>query len=149
MDIRLETLKNFFDDELLSGLCNITSYLFYDHKDLNWLGFYFYKDNKLVLGPFQGKVACTPLKLDKGVCAKAFNERRLINVEDVHSFKDHIACDSASKSELVIPLIYQDIIFGVLDIDSPIINRFSQEDEYFFNEASKYIAEYLYKSLYC
>lgn len=149
MDIRLETLKKFFDDELLSGLCNITSYLFYAHEDFNWLGFYFYKDNKLVLGPFQGKVACTPLNLNKGVCAKAFNERSLINVEDVHSFKDHIACDSASKSELVIPLIHQNIIFGVLDIDSPIINRFSKEDEDFFKEASKYIAEYLYMSIYC
>jgi len=125
----------------LAALSNLSSLLFYESKDLNWLGFYFYKDNELILGPFQGKVACTHLKLNKGVCAKSFTENKVLNVKNVHEFEGHIACDSASNSELVIPLISNKKKIGVLDIDSPILNRFSNEDELLFMEIGKLITE--------
>lgn len=127
------------EKDKLAALCNITSLLFYENKDLNWLGFYFFKDNELVLGPFQGKVACTHLSLDKGVCAAAFNKQEILNVKNVHEFAGHIACDSASNSELVIPLTIDNKKIGVLDIDSPILNRFSQDDEETFLEIAKLI----------
>ncbi len=147
MDTRIKTLLSLLDGELLSGLCNAVSYLFYEFENINWLGLYFYHDEKLILGPFQGKVACSPLSLERGVCAKSFNERQIVNIDDVHKFIGHIACDSASNSELVIPLIYKNIIYGVLDIDSPIKNRFKKEDEIFFNKVANCISLCLYSRL--
>ena len=129
------------EKDKLAALCNITSLLFCESKDLNWLGFYFYKNDELVLGPFQGKVACTHLSLDKGVCAASFTKDKLLNVKNVHEFAGHIACDSASNSELVIPLKFNNVKYGVLDIDSPILNRFSEDDEETFNEIAKLISK--------
>ena len=131
------------ENDKLAALSNLTALLFYENKDLNWLGFYFYKNNELVLGPFQGKVACTHLSLDKGVCAAAFNAKQVLNVKNVHEFKGHIACDNASNSELVVPLIYEEKQYGVLDIDSPIINRFNLDDEETFTEIGKLISKKL------
>lgn len=143
METKLNSLKALLDSDLLPGLCNATSYLYYISENLNWLGFYFYQNGHLSLGPFQGKVACSPLTLDKGVCAKAFVKRQIINVSDVHNFEGHIACDENSKSELVLPLIWDGKIYGVLDIDAPIKNRFNKEDETFFAKAASIIAEFI------
>ena len=96
---------------------------------INWAGFYFYDGNELVLGPFQGKVACVRIPFAKGVCGAAARTRQTQRVEDVHAFPGHIACDSASNSELVVPLVKDGRLIGVLDLDSPSVGRFSAEDQ--------------------
>ncbi|MBR4144271.1 MAG: GAF domain-containing protein [Lachnospiraceae bacterium] len=108
---------------------NISALLYDALPDLNWAGFYLMRDGELALGPFQGKTACMKIKVGKGVCGTAVQEDRTIRVDDVHLFKGHIACDSASASEIVIPIHKDGRIIGVLDIDSPIKARFTQEDE--------------------
>ncbi len=129
------------EEDKLAALCNLTALLKEALPDTNWVGFYFYKNGELVLGPFQGKVACTHLKLGKGVCGTAFENRQLLNVRNVHEFPGHIACDSASNSEIVVPLIHQNRAFGVLDIDSPSFDRFSLEDEERLLEVAKLVSE--------
>lgn len=144
--INLLQLKAIFEEEdNLAALCNSVAFLKEITPDINWLGYYFLKNDELVLGPFQGKVACTHLKLNQGVCAKAFNDQKITNIPNVHEFPTHIACDSASNSELVLPLYKGQNIIGVLDIDSPLIDRFKNEDEIFFSEAVKIINQYLSK----
>lgn len=96
--------------------------------DLNWAGFYLWKDGELVLGPFQGKVACVRIKPGKGVCGTAAARRTSVVVPNVHEFPGHIACDSASNSEVVVPLLHQGRLLGVLDLDSPMLGRFGEED---------------------
>ncbi|WP_415910476.1 GAF domain-containing protein [Oleiharenicola sp. Vm1] len=96
--------------------------------DLNWAGFYLLKDGGLVLGPFQGKVACVRIAMGKGVCGTAAARRESVVVPDVHAFPGHIACDSASNSEVVVPLLHRGRLLGVLDLDSPSLNRFDAED---------------------
>ncbi|MBR4461087.1 MAG: GAF domain-containing protein [Erysipelotrichaceae bacterium] len=113
---------------LLSFLCNVTALIDQSMEDLNWAGFYFVKDGKLILGPFQGKVACVEIAKGKGVCGTAWEKDETILVEDVHSFPGHIACDSASNSEIVIPIHKDNEVIAVLDIDSPLLNRFDEED---------------------
>jgi GAF domain-containing protein len=108
---------------------NVSALLFDALNDVNWVGFYFVKEKDLVLGPFQGKTACMKIPIGKGVCGTAVNEERIIRVDDVHLFKGHIACDSASESEIVLPIRHEGKIIGVLDIDSPIKSRFTLEDE--------------------
>ena len=108
---------------------NISALLYGALDNLNWAGFYLIRDGELALGPFQGKTACMKIKVGKGVCGTAVQEDRTIRVDDVHLFKGHIACDSASDSEIVIPIHKDGRIIGVLDIDSPIKARFTQEDE--------------------
>jgi GAF domain-containing protein len=95
-------------------------------KDLNWVGFYLYDGEKLYLGPFQGKSAVTLIDMGKGVCGTSAIKRETIVVKNVHEFEGHIACDCNSNSEIVIPIIKNDELFGVLDIDSPVINRFDE-----------------------
>ena len=97
--------------------------------DLNWAGFYFLQDGELVLGPFQGKPACVRIPLGKGVCGTAAASRKTILVEDVHRFPGHIACDAASRSELVVPLVVNQSLIGVMDLDSPLPARFDAEDQ--------------------
>ncbi|WP_106478296.1 GAF domain-containing protein [Phytohalomonas tamaricis] len=98
--------------------------------DLNWAGFYLHRQPQtLLLGPFQGKPACNPIPFDKGVCGAAARTRQTQRVADVHAFPGHIACDAASRAELVVPLIVNDEVWGVLDMDSPQPNRFSAEDQ--------------------
>ena len=132
--IELKQFEALIKDETntLAMLCNATAFLKQITPDINWLGFYFFKNRELVLGPFQGKVACSHLNLNQGVCAKCFNDNYYLYVPDVHDFSGHIACDSASNSELVIPLNVNHQEIGVLDIDSPIIERFKDEDIRFF-----------------
>lgn len=115
-------------DYLISNMANISALLWEEIKDINWVGFYILKDDVLCLGPFQGKVACTKIEIGKGVCGSAVKRDETILVENVHDFPGHIACDSQSNSEIVIPIHHNGKIIGVLDIDSPIIGRFSSED---------------------
>jgi L-methionine (R)-S-oxide reductase len=119
------------ETNLVANLANISSLIFYSIPNLNWCGFYLWNepDQELVLGPFQGKPACIRIKENRGVCGTAFAQKKLINVPDVNSFPGHIACDSASLSELVIPLFKNSQCLGVLDLDSPIKNNFSSVDE--------------------
>jgi GAF domain-containing protein len=114
---------------LITILSNTSALLYQSMENLNWLGYYLYRDGQLILGPFQGKVACEIIPLDKGVCGKAARDRKTVLVKDVHQFAGHIACDSASNSEIVIPIIINGQLFGVLDIDSPLIGRFSEDDK--------------------
>ena len=110
-------------------MSNISALLFDNLKDINWAGFYLLKDNNLLLGPFQGKVACVNIEKGKGVCGTCLEKDETIVVDNVHEFKGHIACDSASNSEIVIPIHSDGFIKAVLDIDSPILNRFTIDDK--------------------
>lgn len=111
-----------------ANAANLAALLFESLADLNWAGFYFLRGGGLVVGPFQGRVACVRIALGTGVCGTAASERRTVIVPDVHAFPGHIACDSASNSEIVVPLIAGDRLIGVLDLDSPSLNRFSSAD---------------------
>ena len=113
----------------MTNLANASALLNEKLENINWVGFYTVKDGKLVLGPFQGKVACTIIPIGKGVCGTAAATDSTQLVPDVHKFAGHIACDSASNSEIVIPLHRNGSVFGVLDIDSPLFDRFSQKDK--------------------
>lgn len=131
----------------LAALCNVVALLYDQIKDINWLGFYFLKSNELVLGPFQGKVACTHLNINKGVCAKAARESKTILVDDVHKFEGHIACDSRTNSEIVMPLIINNKVIGVLDIDSLLFNRFSVDDQKILEQIAKLISIRINKAI--
>jgi len=120
------------------------SALLNEHLDIiNWVGFYLLKDNKLILGPFQGKPACTTIPLNKGVCGACATNEATIIVDNVHEFKGHIACDSASNSEICIPIFKVNKFYGLLDIDSPIINRFNNEDKTYLEAVVKIIEKAL------
>ena len=112
----------------IANLANASALLFSSLDRLNWAGFYLLEGNRLVLGPFQGKPACIEIPIGRGVCGTAAELRRTLVVPDVHKFPGHIACDGASNSEIVIPLISGGRILGVLDIDSPVFDRFSDTD---------------------
>ena len=112
----------------MTNLANASALLNEKLGDINWVGFYTMKEGQLVLGPFQGKVACTIIPMGKGVCGTAAKEDRTLVVPNVHAFAGHIACDSASNSEIVIPMHRGGEVFGVLDIDSPLLSRFTESD---------------------
>jgi GAF domain-containing protein len=112
----------------LANCANMSALLYETLPELNWVGFYFLRKHELVLGAFQGRVACVRIALGRGVCGTAAERRETVIVEDVHAFPGHIACDSASRSEIVVPLIHQGQLLGVLDLDSPRVARFDQED---------------------
>jgi L-methionine (R)-S-oxide reductase len=112
----------------LANAANTAALLYEALPGLNWAGFYFLQEGELVLGPFQGKVACVRIALGKGVCGSAAARREVLVVQDVHEFPGHIACDSASNSEIVLPLLSGDRLWGVLDLDSPNLKRFDQDD---------------------
>ena len=115
--------------DLIANLSNVSALLNTELTDINWVGFYLLKDDKLILGPFQGKPACVTISLGKGVCGTAVSTDSLQLVKDVHAFPGHIACDSASNSEIVLPLHDKsDKVVAVLDIDSPTLGRFSEAD---------------------
>ena len=115
---------------LITNLANISALIFESFPDINWAGFYIMKNDQLILGPFQGKPACVRIPLGKGVCGTAALEDKTLVVSDVHQFAGHIACDSASESEIVIPIHHGGKVWGVMDIDSPVKDRFSQDDTY-------------------
>jgi len=110
-------------------LANTSALLYEKIENINWVGFYLNKNETLLLGPFQGKVACTKIPFTKGVCGKCARTQETILVSNVHEFPGHIACDSASNSEICIPIIINNKFYGLLDIDSPIINRFNEVDK--------------------
>jgi L-methionine (R)-S-oxide reductase len=112
----------------IANAANLSSLLWYALPDINWVGFYFVKRGELVLGPFQGKPACVRIALGKGVCGAAAQERDTVVVKNVDEFPGHIACDSASKSEIVVPLVQAGRVTGVLDVDSPKLARFDDAD---------------------
>ncbi|HEY6729205.1 MAG TPA: GAF domain-containing protein [Polyangiaceae bacterium] len=112
----------------LANAANLTALFFHALPDINWFGFYLLRAGGLVLGPFQGKAACVRIALGRGVCGTAARERKTLVVPDVHAFPGHIACDSASRSEIVVPLLRGDRLLGVLDVDSPRESRFDAED---------------------
>jgi L-methionine (R)-S-oxide reductase len=133
-ELLLKQLEALLINRPLSDMANTSAFLYENIPDLNWVGFYLLEGNSLFLGPFQGRVACTEIPLLKGVCGKAAREKKTIVVADVHQFDGHIACDSRSNSEVVIPLIKNNELIGVLDIDSPSLNRFQNPDEIKFFE---------------
>lgn len=118
------------ESDAIANAANTAALIFTSLPELNWAGFYFLrKPDQLVLGPFQGKPACVRIAVGRGVCGAAVKERRTMRIEDVHAFADHIACDSASRSELVVPLFRGQSIIGVLDLDAPIPARFDADDQ--------------------
>ena len=114
--------------DLVANAANFSSLVFHALPDLNWAGFYFAKDDELVLGPFQGQPACVRIRVGQGVCGAGASKCETVIVPNVHEFPGHIACDSASNSEIVVPLMKGERLIGVLDLDSPVIGRFDSDD---------------------
>jgi len=127
----LEKLKALLDGEkyLITLLSNSSALFNENLEDINWVGYYLYQDGKLILGPFQGKVACEMIPLHRGVCGACARAKQTVLVKDVHQFPGHIQCDCASNSEIVIPIMIKGELYGVLDIDSPLVGRFTIEDQ--------------------
>jgi len=125
----------------LANAANMSALLYEALPNLNWAGFYFLQAGELVLGPFQGKVACVRIALGRGVCGTAAERRETVIVPDVNAFPGHIACDAASRSEIVVPLIKDGRLLGVLDIDSPQVARFDHEDETGLNAAAALLVQ--------
>ncbi|MEA9577758.1 GAF domain-containing protein [Xanthomonas nasturtii] len=117
------------EPDRIANAANLAALIFNSLSSLNWAGFYFYDGRELVVGPFQGLPACVRIPLDKGVCGAAASTRQSQRIADVDAFPGHIACDSASRSELVIPLVKGDTLIGVLDLDSPELDRFDADDQ--------------------
>ncbi|WP_439857056.1 GAF domain-containing protein [Pseudomonas syringae] len=115
--------------DFIANAAQFSAFLYTQLDDLNWAGFYLNRNEELVLGPFQGQIACVRIPFGRGVCGTAAQSRQTQRVQDVHEFPGHIACDSASKSELVVPLIKEGRLIGVLDLDSPSVGRFNEEDQ--------------------
>ena len=115
--------------DMIANMANISALLFNQMDDVNWAGFSLYKEDQLVLGPFQGQPACIRIPMGKGVCGTTAATKTVQRIEDVHQFEGHIACDAASNSEIVIPIVVDNQLVGVLDIDSPNLSRFTAEDE--------------------
>ena len=137
MNLYLEQIKTIIDKDLplVSNLSNVSAILF-KLGNINWAGFYLTKNDELLLGPFQGDVACTRIPLGKGVCGTSALKKETIVVLDVNKFPGHIACSSLSKSEIVVPIIKDNKVVGVIDIDSPIYDRFHDEEKNFLIEVS-------------
>jgi L-methionine (R)-S-oxide reductase len=122
------------EKDSLANMANLSSLLYHLMKDVNWVGFYLYRDNQLILGPFQGKPACVRIPIGKGVCGTTAEKRETVIVQDVHQFPGHIACDAASQSEIVVPILIDNRLIGVLDIDSPVKNRFDETDQKYLEQ---------------
>ena len=118
------------ESDRIANAANLSALVYHGLPALNWAGFYFYDGHELVVGPFQGLPACVRIPLDKGVCGAAASTRQTQRVDDVDAFPGHIACDSASRSELVVPLVHDGALVGVFDLDSPLPARFSVEDQH-------------------
>ena len=140
-DLLLKQIESIIDKDiaLVSNLANVASIL-YTMDDVNWAGFYLLDKDRLVLGPFQGEVACTIIPLNKGVCGAAASKKETIIVDDVNTFKGHIACSNKSKSEIVVPILKGNQLIGVIDIDSPIYSRFTSVEKEFLETVSSLIA---------
>ncbi|WP_426111371.1 GAF domain-containing protein [Pseudomonas sp. DSP3-2-2] len=132
-------LESLLADErdFIANAAQFSAFLYSQLEDLNWAGFYLNRDEELVLGPFQGQIACVRIPFGRGVCGAAAQSRETQRVQDVHEFPGHIACDSASNSELVVPLIKEGRLIGVLDLDSPSVGRFSEQDQQGIEELAR------------
>ncbi|KOR24332.1 GAF domain-containing protein [Clostridium sp. FAM 1755] len=122
------------EKDIISNLSNASSIIMALTDNLSWAGFYLMKDGELVLGPFQGMPACNRININKGVCGAAVSSREIQRVDDVHKFQDHIACDGSTNSELVVPIIKEDKVLGVLDLDSIEFGRFTELEEKYFKK---------------
>ena len=140
MNVNLKALLD-KEDWLITSLSNASALLNEYLDNSNWVGFYLMQNGELVLGPFQGKSACVRIKVGRGVCGTAVSEDKTQLVPDVHQFPGHIACDSASNSEIVVPIHFGGEVVAVLDIDSPLFNRFTEEDKVNLEESAKIIEE--------
>lgn len=129
-DLLIKQLPHVLEGEtnVITNFANFSSLLFNSMSDVNWVGFYIFTGKELLLGPFQGKPACVRLQIGKGVCGTSFSQNKTIIVQDVDKFPGHIACDADSKSEIVIPIVKNEKLYGVLDIDSPNLSRFDEND---------------------
>jgi L-methionine (R)-S-oxide reductase len=130
-------------DDAIANYANVAAVLYQSLPDINWAGFYFYNKDRLVLGPFQGKPACVYIPTGKGVCGTAFAEKKTLVVPDVLQFPDHIACDERSRSEIVVPLFDRERPFGVLDIDSPLKNRFDHTDAMYLEQIAGLLSTFI------
>ena len=130
-------------DNFIGSLANISALLMASVPNINWVGFYLYDGKSLVLGPFQGRPACTKIAVGKGVCGSAALQKSTLRVADVDQFPGHIVCDSQSRSELVVPLLRDQKLYGVLDVDSPQKERFTIQDEIFFEKTVELLMEHL------
>lgn len=132
----LETAKALLESQpnQLACLSNASAFLYETFDQINWVGFYLFDSQVLTVGPFQGKVACSVIPLGKGVCGEAAETQKTMVVKDVHAHPNHIACDANSRSEVVVPIFIRNRLFGVLDVDSPVENRFDPEIVSFFEE---------------
>lgn len=117
------------EHDRIANAANLSALVYHALPDVNWVGFYFFDGRELVVGPFQGQPACVRIALDRGVCGAAARTRRTQRVADVHAVADHIACDPASRSELVVPLVRNGTLLGVFDLDSPVTDRFGPADQ--------------------
>ena len=145
-ELVIKQLKALLDDEddLIANLSNASALLNQFLSDINWVGFYLTKEkNQLVLGPFQGLPACVRIPFGRGVCGTAAANNEKLRIADVHQFPGHIACDAASNSEIVIPLVKNDEVIGVLDIDSPLKERFNETDEKYLKLFVDVLSEYI------
>lgn len=122
------------DEPVITGLSNFAAVLKNSFGKISWVGFYLAKDELLYLGPFQGKAACTQIRIGNGVCGTSAAEQRVLIVNDVNNFKGHIACDSDSKSEIVLPILYKNNLIGVLDVDSYSLSAFNETDEFYLKK---------------
>mgnify|MGYP003546526578 FL=1 len=129
------------EDNLITNLSNFTAALKQTFSKISWVGFYLYDGNKLYLGPFQGKVACTEIQIGSGVCGTSAKERKTIIVEDVDKFPGHIACDVESRSEIVVPIFKEEKIFGVLDLDSTDYSSFNETDRKYLEELVSFLSK--------
>jgi len=150
-ELMIKQLGSLLTNELntISILANASALIYETLPNINWAGFYLYdeKENELILGPFQGKVACMHIPMNKGVCGTSAHKKETLVVDDVHTFKGHIACDSASESEIVIPILKDQDLFGVLDIDAPMKNRFSSEDRLYLEQFVKVLERHIMDSI--
>lgn len=134
------------EKDVLANLCNASAIINVIFHDINWAGFYLLKNSELVLGPFQGLPACNRIKLGAGVCGTAVESKAVQRVYNVHDFEGHIACDCATNSEIVLPIEVNGEIFGVLDIDSPIVGRFTELEEKYLIKFVQMLEEYFNKN---
>ena len=134
------------NDNLISNLSNCIAAIKEVFDKVSWVGFYLFDGEKLYLGPFQGKVACTTIEMGKGVCGTAASRNESIIVTDVHKFPGHIACDSGSRSEIVVPILRRDSLIGVLDLDSYDFNSFDETDKKYLEEICKFLSDEIFPS---